>query len=119
MDARDFEIGDGICIRAKDADKGELKVIKRTLVARNGNRFKLDRALRENAFLPGEPTVETLFPLFSGENIADVTIENCAGRQQGQQHQPGRQFCRLRLVAGLHPHDPAQPSPRATITATA
>jgi len=76
VDARDFQIGDGICIRAKDADKGELKVIKRTLVARNGNRFKLDRALRENAFLPGEPTVETLFPLFSGENIADVSIEN-------------------------------------------
>jgi hypothetical protein len=74
--ARDFQLGDGICIRAKDADKGELKVIKRTLVARNGNRFKLDRALRENAFLPGEPTVETLFPLFSGENITNVTIES-------------------------------------------
>jgi hypothetical protein len=77
VDARDFEIGDGICIRAKDT-KGELKVIKRTLVARNGNRFKLDRALREDAFLPGEPTVETLFPLFSGENLANVTIENLA-----------------------------------------
>jgi len=76
VDARDFEIGDGICIRAKDTDKGELKVIKRTLVARDGNRFKLDRALRDDAFLPGEPTVETLFPLFSGENIANVTIEN-------------------------------------------
>ena len=76
VNADDFQIGDGICIRAKDADKGELKVIKRTLVARNGNRFKLDRALRENAFLPGEPTVETLFPLFSGENIANVTIAN-------------------------------------------
>ena len=47
VDARGFEIGDGICIRAKDTDKGELKVIKRTLVARNGNRFKLDRALRD------------------------------------------------------------------------
>jgi hypothetical protein len=76
VNARDFEIGDGICIRAKDADKGETKTIKRTLVARNGNRFKLDRALRENAFLPGEPTVESLFPLFSGEFIADVKIEN-------------------------------------------
>jgi hypothetical protein len=77
-DARGFEIGDGICIRAKDTDKGELKVIKRTLVARDGDRFKLDRALRDDAFLPGEPTVETLFALFSGENIANVTIENLA-----------------------------------------
>jgi hypothetical protein len=78
VDARSFEIGDGICIRAKDTDKGEIKVIKRTLVARDGNRFKLDRALRDDAFLPGEPAVETLFPLFSGENIANVTIENLA-----------------------------------------
>jgi len=77
-DATGFEIGDGICIRVKDEDKGELKVIKRTLVARNGNRFKLDRALRENVFLQGEPKVESLFPLFSGENIADVTFENIA-----------------------------------------
>ena len=77
-DARGFQIGDGICIRVKDPDKGELKVIKRTLVARDGNRFKLDRALREDVFLQGEPKLETLFPLFSGENIAHVTIENIA-----------------------------------------
>lgn len=77
-DARGFQIGDGICIRVKDPDKGELKVIKRTLVARDGNRFKLDRALREDVFLQGEPKVESLFPLFSGENLADVTIENIA-----------------------------------------
>jgi nitrous oxidase accessory protein NosD len=78
VNASDFQIGDGICIQAKDASKGTLKFIKRTLVARNGNRFKLDRALRENAFLPVEPKVETLFPLFSGEFISDVSIENLA-----------------------------------------
>jgi hypothetical protein len=77
-DAKGFQIGDGICISVRDPDKGELKVIKRTLVARSGNRFKLDRALRENVFLQGEPKVESLFPLFSGENIADVSIENIA-----------------------------------------
>jgi hypothetical protein len=75
-DTQGLQIGDGICIRVKDPDMGELKVIKRTLVARNGNRFKMDRALREDVFLQGEPKVESLFPLFSGENIADVTIEN-------------------------------------------
>jgi hypothetical protein len=78
MDTQGLDIGDGVCIRVKDPDKGELKVIKRTLVARSGNRFKLDRALREDVFLKGEPKVESLFPLFSGENIADVTIENIA-----------------------------------------
>ena len=76
VNANDFQIGDGICIQAKDASMGTLKFIKRTLVARNGNRFKLDRALRENAFLAVNPKVETLFPLFSGEFIADVSIEN-------------------------------------------
>lgn len=75
-DAQGLELGDGICIRVKDPVKGELKVIKRTLVARNGNRFKLDHALRENVFLQGEPKVESLYPLFSGENISDIAFEN-------------------------------------------
>ena len=34
--------------------------------------------LAGDVFLQGEPKVEALFPLFSGENIADVTIENIA-----------------------------------------
>ncbi|MGA3324201.1 MAG: right-handed parallel beta-helix repeat-containing protein [Terriglobia bacterium] len=76
VDARGFEVGDGICIQAKDASMGTLKFIKRTLVARSGNRFKLDRALRENAFLAVDPKVETLFPHFSGEFIANVAVEN-------------------------------------------
>jgi hypothetical protein len=54
------------------------EVIKRTLVARSGNRFKLDRALRQNVWLMGEPKVETLFPLFSGENISGVAFEDIA-----------------------------------------
>jgi hypothetical protein len=77
-DAKGFEIGDGICLRAKDVEDGSAKVIKRTLVARSGTRFKLDRALRDNVWLIGEPKVESLFALFSGENIADITIENIA-----------------------------------------
>jgi hypothetical protein len=76
VDARGFEVGDGICIQAKDAGMGTLKFIKRTLVARNGNRFKLDRALRENAFLAVDPKVETLFPHFSGEFIANIAVED-------------------------------------------
>ena len=51
-------------------------VVKRTLVARSGNRFKLDRALRENFWLAGDATASTLFPLLSGENVADIAIEN-------------------------------------------
>jgi len=77
-DARGFRIGDGVCFRAKNPDTGGPVVIKRTLVARSGNRFKLDRALRENLWLKGEPTAATLFPLISGDNIAGVGIEDLA-----------------------------------------
>jgi hypothetical protein len=76
-DARGFQVGDGVCFRAKNPDTGGPVVIKRTLVARSGNRFQLDKALRENLWLEkGEPTVATLFPLISAENVADVVIEN-------------------------------------------
>ena len=77
-DAKGFQVGDGICMRVKNVSTGGTEVIKRTLVARNGNRFKVDSGLRKNVWLMGEPKVESLFPLFSGENIADVTIENIA-----------------------------------------
>jgi hypothetical protein len=73
---RGFRVGDGICLRAKNPHTGGNTVVKRTLVARSGKRFKLDRALRENFWLLGEATASTLFPLLSGENIADVVIEN-------------------------------------------
>ena len=75
-DSAGFRIGDGICLRAKNPHNGGNTVIKRTLVARSGNRFKLDRALRENLWLTGKPTATTLFPLFSGENIAGIVIED-------------------------------------------
>jgi hypothetical protein len=76
--AAGMQIGDGVCLRVKNASTGGPEVIKRTLVARSGNRFKLDRALRDNVWLMGAPTVSTLFPLFSGENIQDVAFENIA-----------------------------------------
>jgi hypothetical protein len=75
-DGKDFRVGDGICLRAKNPHNGGATVIKRTLVARSGNRFKLDRALRENLWLMGDATASTLFPILSVENIADVAIEN-------------------------------------------
>lgn len=71
-DADGFEIGDGVCIRTKDGSD----VVKRTLVARSGSRFRLDRALRKNFWRAQEAIASTLFPLFSGEEIADVAIED-------------------------------------------
>lgn len=75
-DARGFEVGMGVCLRARNPHTNGNTVAKRTLVARSGSRFKLDRALRENFWLQGNATVSTLFPILSGENICDVALED-------------------------------------------
>lgn len=75
-DAAAFRVGDGVVLEATNADHGGRVVVKRTLAARSGNRFKLDRGLRESLWLAGKPTCASLFPLIAGERIADVVIEN-------------------------------------------
>lgn len=75
-DARGFRVGDGVCLRARNSHNNSTTVIKRTLIARSGNRFKLDRALRENLWLMGEATAATLFPIITGECIHNIAIEN-------------------------------------------
>lgn len=77
-DARGFQVGDGVVLRATNPDDGESLVIKRTLVARSGNRFKLDSGLRENLWLSGKPTCSATFPLLTAERTADVVIEGLA-----------------------------------------
>src|SRR5205814_1225854 len=47
-------------------------------IARTGNRFKLDQGLRKNFWRLNQTRVSTLFPLISGENLADIAIENIA-----------------------------------------
>ena len=46
-DPSGFRVGDGVCLRAKNPHNGGTEVLKRTLVARSGKRFKLDRPLRQ------------------------------------------------------------------------
>lgn len=74
--AGDFQVGDGVVLRAKNASDGGQETIKRTLVARSGNRFKLNDGLRKNLWLSGKPTCASLFPLLTSEYTADVVIEN-------------------------------------------
>jgi hypothetical protein len=76
QEADGFQVGDGVCLRTRNPHNGGQDVVKRTLVARSGQRFKLDRALRNNFWTQGESTVATLFPLLSGDEISDVVIEN-------------------------------------------
>lgn len=75
-DPSGFELGDGICLETKNPHHGGQDVLKRTLIARSGNRFKLDRALRENFWMMQKPTISTVFPLLTAEETCDLIIEN-------------------------------------------
>ncbi len=75
---RGFKVGDGVVLRAKNPDDGGDFVLKRSLVARSGNRFRLDSGLRENLWLAGKPTCMAMFPLLTAERAADVVIEDLA-----------------------------------------
>lgn len=83
-DSRGFRLGDGVAIQAKDPHDGGQVVLKRTLVARSGNRFKVSAGLRENVWLSGEPTCASLFPLLTSERTHDVVIENLTLDGNGQ-----------------------------------
>ena len=75
-DADGFEVGDGVCLRGKHPGHELEEVYRRTLVARIGDRFKLDRGLRKNFWISRDAVVSTLFPLIDGDCVQDVTIEN-------------------------------------------
>lgn len=78
VDAKGFEVGDSVCLRTKNPHNGGTDVLKRTLVARSGNRFKLDKALRQNFWTMGDPTCSTLFPLVTSEETDNLVIESLA-----------------------------------------
>lgn len=90
-DASGFEVGDGICLRTKNPHNGSTTIAKRTLVARSGRRFKLDRPLRENFWLMGESTVSTLYPLVTAEYATDMAIEGLTldGNRTQNEHLDG------------------------------
>ncbi|MCA9077483.1 MAG: right-handed parallel beta-helix repeat-containing protein [Planctomycetaceae bacterium] len=72
----DFRVGDGVVLKTVNPHNGSTDVIKRTLVARSGNRFKLNDGIRKNLWLTGKPTCSSLFPLLTSEYTDDVLIEN-------------------------------------------
>ncbi|MSQ93814.1 MAG: hypothetical protein EXR98_04570 [Gemmataceae bacterium] len=75
-DAAGFQVGDGITLRARGDGKTYDTYIKRTLIARTGSRFKLDRPLRDNFWRLGNAVAISVFPLVTGETVNDLAIEN-------------------------------------------
>lgn len=86
-----IEVGDGVCLITENPNDGGREVVKRTLVARSGNRFKLDRALRENFWTEKRPSVTTLFPLITAEEMTDFAVENLVldGNRENNAHLDG------------------------------
>ncbi|HEV2245035.1 MAG TPA: hypothetical protein VGW37_00150, partial [Terriglobia bacterium] len=78
-DPSGFEVGDGVCLQVIDEWHQGAWFIQRSLVARNGSRFKLDKPLRDDDFtVKGKATIGTLFPLLNVDGVSDVRIENIA-----------------------------------------
>jgi nitrous oxidase accessory protein NosD len=73
-----FRVGDGIVLQAKNPEHGGATVIKRTLTARSGRRYRLNEGLRENLWVSGQPTCASLFPLLTSEKTHDVLVEDLA-----------------------------------------
>lgn len=106
-----FQIGDGVTLRAKGDGKSYEHYVKRTLIARIGNRFKLDRPLRDNFWRRGDAVVMSVFPLITGEYISDLTIENLAldGNRANNENLNGNyggciffQDCNRITIRGVH-----------------
>jgi nitrous oxidase accessory protein NosD len=90
-DATGFQVGDGICLDTESPHHGGREVLKRTLVARSGNRFKLDKALRKNFWQMKSPKISTLFPILTAEEATDIVIENITldGNRENNAHLNG------------------------------
>ncbi|MFN0196930.1 MAG: right-handed parallel beta-helix repeat-containing protein [Planctomycetaceae bacterium] len=90
-DDKGFQLGDGVCLITKNPHTGSMQYLKRTLVARSGKRFKLDRPLRENYWQMGNSSANALFPLLTGEEIENVVIQNVTldGNREQNEHLDG------------------------------
>jgi len=77
-DPSGFQVGDGIVLRTKNPHNGGEDIFRRTLVARSGNRFKLNQLLQENFWTKEGSSASRMHSLFEGYRIADVAIENIA-----------------------------------------
>lgn len=89
--AQSFRVGDSVLLRATNPHDGGPTVIKRWIMAKSGNRLKLNDGLRENLWLSGKPTCSSLFPILTSEHTADVLIQDLVidGNRENTQHLDG------------------------------
>ena len=73
-----FNVGDGVILETKNPHTQGVDILSRTLIARSGNRFKLDRALRKNFWTMTTPTVSSRFAMITAEETSGFAVENIA-----------------------------------------
>jgi hypothetical protein len=73
-DASGFEVGGGVVLQARNPHNQGRSTQKRTLIARDGRRFRLDRQLEENFWVDCEAEAATLFPLLTGNHVHGIEI---------------------------------------------
>ncbi|MBM3501193.1 MAG: hypothetical protein FJX74_21290, partial [Armatimonadetes bacterium] len=71
-----FRVGGGILLRGKCPHYAKQQFVKRTVVAVEGNVLHLDRDPRENFWIDMEAEAARLFPVVTGDNVNDLTIES-------------------------------------------
>ena len=86
-----FEVGYGVCLKAEAPSHNGYNVIKRTLVARQENRFRLDEPLEKNFWTDHQAQIATLFPILTGEHIHNLEICDLVldGNRSQNQHLDG------------------------------
>ena len=74
-----------MALQTKNPHNGATDIVKRTLVARSGKRFKLDKALRKNFWTMGESNRRHPVPDPQWRFVEDIRIENLNSRWQSCQ----------------------------------
>ncbi len=78
-DASIFRVGGGIWIEGKSPFyQGRNQIAKRTVIAIEGNRVYLDKAVRDDYWLDPGATASTAFPVVTAEYVNDATVESLA-----------------------------------------
>jgi hypothetical protein len=98
-DPKGFQVGDGVRLVGKDPHGNVTNIIRRTLIASRGNRFKVDRRLEERSHLSGDPRIATNFALLQCSGVQNVVIEKLAvdGNKANHEMLDTRAFGSIRL----------------------
>lgn len=86
-----FEVGGGLLLRGKSPHAGNMQQVKTTVIAIEGSLIHMDRDPRMNFWIDCEAEAATLYPVLTGNNVNDITIENLTidGNKDENEHLDG------------------------------